>query len=208
VSVISRESGRTLARITRSHVGAGDTIEHGRANLAAALYKAHHGHLVTDAPALGKALPISDKCFVCLYRLHVAAHRREFAITHRFTKPMRHEPASLDGHAKRAGKLVAADTLLGTAKQVGRLEPLMQLQVAGLEHGPFADRELAPAVVAFPEAMPNDAFRVCLARLGTLIGKPVETVNRATVRAGRAVGPNDSLQGLKGCLFIVEIGFV
>ena len=49
-------------------------------------------------------------------------------------------------------ELVGADALLGASKQVDRLQPLVQRNVAALEDGADRDRELLAAVTALADA--------------------------------------------------------
>jgi hypothetical protein len=58
-----------------------------------------------------------------------------------------------------------------------------------VENGFDANRELLAALfrVAFPEAMPDRAFQILLARLGTNTFQPASLADHAAVRANRAV---------------------
>ena len=118
------------------------------------------------------------------------------------------KPRRLERTAQRPVKLIAGNALLTGTHQVSRLEPLVQLQVACLENGPLSAGELAATVVTLPKAVPLDAVRVLLARLGADALERVDAVSRATVRAGRALRPQDRLKSGEGRCFIVEIGFI
>lgn len=148
-----------------------------RANAACAFDQGEHRSLagvwtfaLFRETLVGVLVPLgtADVSLVDLDRFTLAAERRELAIAHRLAEPHGHEPSGVELNAKDTGELVAADPLLAAAHQVRRLQPQRQRGMAGLEHGPDCDRELAAAVVAFPEAEPELAFRVLLARLAAL----------------------------------------
>src|SRR5579862_4284391 len=120
---------------------------------------------------------------------------------------MRNKPRGLEGAAKGPVYLIAANPLLAGAHQEGRLEPLVQLQVAGLKYRALADGKLLAAPIALPEAINGDAIGVALGSLGLLDGKSLGLSDFPAVRAvlRRAISPQDALKRLKGGFFIVEI---
>jgi hypothetical protein len=73
--------------------------------------------------------------------------------------------------------------------------------MARFENRSFANRELSAAMVAFPQAQPNAPVAV----LHTF--EPVDAVNRAAMRAGRAFRPHDCLKPLESRGFVVKVFF-
>lgn len=120
---------------------------------------------------------------------------------------MADKPRGFESAAQRAMQLIAADTLLAGAHEIGGLKPKMQRQMAALENRALAHSELAFAVVALPQAKPLSPLRVLLARLAANALERVDSVGCATVLTDRSIRPNDSLQRLKRCRLIREIGF-
>jgi hypothetical protein len=94
-------------------------------------------------------------------------------------------------------ELIAAHPLLAGAEQVRCLKPLVQRHMALFKNGPDLDRELLPAVVALPDAH---------AAAGT--AEPTVATDAATLRADRAIRPQDAFQHREGRGVIVEMGLV
>ena len=83
-------------------------------------------------------------------------------------------------------QLVAADALLARAHQERSLKPDVQWNVAGLEHGIFANRELTATLAALLQTKPDEtvfAFH-SIERIAPL--------GPAAVRANRTVRPDDA----------------
>jgi hypothetical protein len=100
---------------------------------------------------------------------------------------MAHEPSGFQRHAERAVKLVAADPLLAAAHEKGCLEPHMQRDVARLEYGSDAHRELLAAGVTLFQADALAAPFVLHA------GQSARLADHAAMRANDSVRPNDRL---------------
>jgi len=151
-----------------------------------------------------RAFDFADYRLVNLDDFASAAHGAQATIPHSLSDAMGGEPRGFDGHPKRASKLVAAATLLADAEQVGRLEPLVQLEVAGLEHRALPHGELLATLlrVALPQAKPDVALLVLDARQLTGLS------DDAAVGADRAIRPENTLQSRKSRSLIVEIRFV
>jgi hypothetical protein len=96
-------------------------------------------------------------------------------------------------------KLIAAYALLARAHKEGGLKPQMQWDMALLEHGANANRELLPAIITLlqPEA---DAANAILHAI-----ENADTASAATVRAMRTIRPDDSLKRGESRRFVAEI---
>src|SRR5262249_13126465 len=145
-------------------------------------------------------------CRIRFHDLAFAAHWAKANRSHRLTQTVRHEPSCFQRHAKRAVKLIRADTLLAGAHEERRLEPQAKLYVAILKDSANAHGELALAVVAFPKAVNELAFGVLLAGLRALVFELAETVYCAAMRAYGTVRPHDRFKGFEGFRFVVKPG--
>ena len=95
----------------------------------------------------------ADECFVSLYGLLKAAHlRSEIRLAHRFADAMHQEPRRFQADAKHPVQLMRAHSLFRRGKQVHRLEPDMEPDLAALHDGPDRNGELLAAGVALEEA--------------------------------------------------------
>src|SRR5690606_37084180 len=104
-----------------------------------------------------------------------------------------------------AGDLVRAGPLLGRAKHVIDVEPLVQGNLGGLEHGPDRHGVLLATVVALDHALANRAFGMRLGLAATLRRQALG-VERAAMRADRTFGPVQRLEVLAGRIFVLETG--
>ncbi len=154
--------------------------------------------LVAATAANFRAFLLADVGFVHLNSQAFAAHRREIAIiAHRFPDPIAHKPSAFDRNTKHASKLIAADTLLAGTHEEGSLQPNVQLDMAGLEHGADRHAALLSAGVALVEAGAR-----------CITAHPLHALHSAAMRAHRAMRPNDAFQlGVSGG-FILEVGGV
>ena len=76
-----------------------------------------------------------------------------------------------------------------------------------LEHSADFDGELLAALATLLEAVTGNAFRVLLARLAANARQVIDaTADRAAVRAGNSIGPNDALKKLESLGLVVELG--
>src|ERR1700722_17793457 len=101
-------------------------------------------------------------------------------------------------------QLMGREALLRAAKQMRGLQHFVQRQVCILEHGFDLDRELLAAFprAALPEAVPDRAFRVFLARLGADTFQPTGVIDRAAMRTNRTFRPPKALQMPEGGGFV------
>jgi hypothetical protein len=99
-------------------------------------------------------------------------------------------------------KLICGDALFAGGHQERRLEPLMQLQMAGLENRSLANCELLAAMVAFPETGADIAIAILHAL------QAIYAVATAAVRASRAARPHDCFQSRESRRFIVKVFLV
>src|SRR5690606_2675089 len=90
--------------------------------------------------------------------------------------------------------------------EVNSLQPLVERDMAFLEDRAHADGELTTAVRALVEAVPLDAVRVLLRRLGADALQCVVLFHRTAVMADRTGRPKDFLDMLKRCGFVMEVG--
>ena len=116
---------------------------------------------------------------------------------HGFADAVRHEPSRLVGDAEHAVQLVGADALLARHEQVHCQQPLVQRNLAALEHGADGDGELLAAIVALDDALADRAFGLRLDGLATLRREPLG-IDRTAVRANRTVRPTQGFQMLAG----------
>jgi hypothetical protein len=107
---------------------------------------------------------------------------------------MAHEPRALYGHSKDAPELVSANALLAGSYQGNRLKPDVQRNVGILENGPYAHGKGLAAVVALHDA-----------HAGAFARKPPNALYAATVRAGRASGPNAGFYERESRGFVVKV---
>src|SRR5215204_5524210 len=107
---------------------------------------------------------------------------------------MAHEPCGFEGDAKRPVKLVTADPLFRRAQQEHRLEPYMQLDMAGLNDGADLDGEGLAAGIALVNADP-----------GALALQRTALVEHAAMRADAPVRPDVRLDESVGGFFAVVL---
>ena len=157
-----------------------------------------HMHSVNHEPD-PEGIPILKRALslVNLNDLVGAAHggRRENA--HRLAETVRHEPRALVGDLQGAMQLMRAHALLGGRHQVGRLEPLVQRDMTGLENRADFDREVSLALTAAAQA-----------NAGALALQLVSAADRAALRADGAVRPQNAFQLCERCGFVGEVGLV
>ncbi len=104
--------------------------------MPAPLHQRQYGRLMRRAAPNGNALLSTDKGFIDFYLLAFAARRSAKASsTHGFPNAVRHKPSDLERHAEDTMDLVGAEPLLADAHQIGGLQPLMHLYMAGIEDG-------------------------------------------------------------------------
>ena len=127
----------------------------GAATVRAAFDQGHDRVLVGVAALDGHAFFLADENFVNLDLDTIATERREGPSLHRFPDAVRHEPRRFVLAVQDAHKLMAADTLLAAAHQINGLQPLVQRNMAGLEHRPDFHGELALAGAAAIQAEPT-----------------------------------------------------
>src|SRR5271165_1674812 len=108
---------------------------------AAALNERKNRILVVASASHFDASLSPDIGFIDLDNPARSAHRRKLASAHRFPDAVSKEPDGFHASAKGALKLASADAFLGRAKQIDRLKPDVQLDVARLENGPHANGE-------------------------------------------------------------------
>ena len=126
-----------------------------------------------------------------------AAHRfRQLAFSHCLTQPVVHE-CGFQTNAKGPVQLVAADPFLAVAHQEGALEPDVQPDMVLFENGADLDRELLPAIVALPQPY-----------TGRPASEAAAVIDAATMRADRALRPENAFQLRKGGGFVVEARLV
>jgi hypothetical protein len=136
---------------------------------------------------------LADERLVGRHDLVGATQRRQGTVAHRLADAVRHEPRGLVRHAQRPHELVAADPPLAAAQQVRGLQPLVQRDVAGLEHRADRDGELALAGPAAAQALSAALHHR-------------DPVLAAATRAHRTMRPQDRFQ-LRECGgLVVEIG--
>jgi hypothetical protein len=176
-------------------------IQHLRADITAALHKAHNERVMGLAAEVGRPLRFAGSRefgFVSLYNLASTTQRADIATgSHPKSDTVAEVPSRFHTTAKDALKLAGADAFLAAAKQVDGLKPKPQGEMAILENRSNADREGLPADVALAQA---DAGRLALkaADLG-LIGV-------LAVRANGAIRPKLSLYVSKGGFLVVKPG--
>src|SRR4051812_46613100 len=105
---------------------------------------------------------------------------------------MGNEPRGLEGAAKGAVKLVAADPLFRRRHEEDCLQPVAHGDVASLEYRPDLHGKGLAALVALVRA-----------NAGALAAHLADPVNSAAVRANRAVSPNARLDEGIGCGFVM-----
>jgi hypothetical protein len=107
---------------------------------------------------------------------------------------MGNEPCGLEGAAKGAVKLVAADARLAGRHQEHRLQPMAHRYVACLEHGANLHSERLAALVALVSADPGGLA----AHLGNAI-------HAAVMRAHGAIRPDPSFYESVGGGLVMEV---
>ena len=188
---------REIGDVVGAHGGDVD-----RADLAAALDQPKNRALAGEAGlaalrALGHDILVAEVGFIGFDDLAGATQSLGAGVTQGLAQPMRHEPRRLVADAQHAVELVSADTFLAGAQQVHGVDPLVQRNLGTLQDGADGDRELLTAGVALDDTI---AVRNAV--------KPGDTLDFATVRANRPVGPVDRLQMLTGSVVIEKGGVV
>src|SRR5205807_8770409 len=126
----------------------------------------------------------SNEGLISLNRLAEAAHlRAKERLAHRCANAVHQEPCRFQADAEHPVKLVRAHPLLRHGKQVHRLEPYMERDLAALHDGSDRDCELLAASVA-------------LETPGTMLlaeHPSYALPKRAAVRAFRAIRPDPRL---------------
>src|SRR5690606_20777478 len=105
-----------------------------------------------------------------------------------------------------AGDLVGTGALLGRAKDVVHVEPLVKRHLGGFEHGADRHGVLLAAIVALYHALADGAARMRLGYLA-LLRRQAASVHGTTMRADRAFRPVQRLKVLAGCIFVLKAGF-
>ena len=140
----------------------------------------------------------SNESLVALDELAFAAKRpaivAESEIGHRFADTVREEPRGLQADAENAVQLVGTHAFLAGCHQVHRLQPDMQLHMAGLEHSADLDGEGLPAGVALIHADPG----------AVALQRPA-FVNDAAMRTWAPVRPQSRLNEPIGGFFTVKM---
>ena len=140
----------------------------------------------------------SNEGLVALDELAFAAKRpaivAESEIGHRFADTVREEPRGLQADAENAVQLVGTHAFLAGCHQVHRLQPDMQLDVAGLEYGADLDSERLAAGVALIDPDP-----------GALALEWPAFVDDAAVRAWPTICPQPRLNEPIGGFFTVKM---
>src|SRR4051812_18863842 len=135
--------------------------------------------------------------FVDLNKLAFAAHAAgELACAHCLANAMGHKPCGFQSDAKSPMQLVSAHPLFGRAKQKHRLQPDMQLDVAGLEDSSDFHSERLATGVALIDADPG----------ALALQRPASSDNPA-MRANAAIRPNVRLDESVGGFFAVILRF-
>jgi len=144
----------------------------------------------------------TDVGFIGLDDLPGAAHGLgiDAQIGHGLTNTMAQEPSGFHAAPEHALKLAGGNAFLAGVHQVDGLKPQVQREVARLHDGADRNGELALAMAALTQAVAN------LPGLALHAFQRVDAVNRAALRAGRAFGPQPSLDVGKSGVFIAEMG--
>src|ERR687887_1650950 len=136
--------------------------------------------------------PLAARDGLVALRLAAIARRGQRPGMQRFLDAMRHEPRRLVAHFKDALELSRADRLLRAAEQIDRLQPLVHPDVAVLEDGANANRELPAA-------------RSALFETGARLAKVVNLVAVAAMRADRSMRPQHRFQFGNSGGFIAKV---
>ena len=188
-------------------------LDMNRAGATAALNERHDlAHIARAALALPALAADEDgrlfaeEGFVDLKGDALAAHGGHDGVAHGLTDAVAQEPRGLVLDLQSALQLLRADALLGRTHQVDGLKPLVQGQVAFLEDGADADRELLAAGGALLEAVADHAFRVLLGGLRADALQVIDLADDAAVRARRLAIPDDAFDEFEGGGFIMKVG--
>jgi hypothetical protein len=103
---------------------------------------------------------------------------------------MGHEPSRLVGHAQHSAHLVAANAFLAARQQVGGIDPLMQLDLAALEHGANGHGKWLLALTAFQQAWTCGFALKAMDAVGIGIAAMVSAFNFLTISRGVWAGTN------------------
>jgi len=115
-------------------------------------------------------------------------------VRHSLANAVRQEPSGLQGHAENSAELVSAHSFFGRAQQVHRLQPDMQLDVAGLKDGSNLHGEGLAASVAFVN---TDAGAIAFQRS--------RAIQNAAMRAWAPVCPQTRFDEPIGGFFAMEM---
>ena len=110
------------------------------------------------ASLLADGLPgsiVADESLVNLDRATATAHGRQIAGAHSLAQPVCHKPCGFVRYLQRPMELMGADALLAGRHQERGLEPLMERNMAGLEHGSDLGREILATRLAAAQAGPR-----------------------------------------------------
>ena len=166
VGVEDRSCGRRCGRGSRARCALVACSTWNDADVAAALDKGDDGRLRCAALRLtcrgGPCAAVTGSGVLALAdnrfrRLRRSCLRRRCGpdaavVLHGLADAVRHEPSGLVGDAEHAVQLVGGHALLARCQQVRRQQPLVERDLATLEHGADRDGELLAAFVALVEA--------------------------------------------------------
>jgi hypothetical protein len=156
---------------------------------------------------LGLVLVLFDSADIGFINFDDALELRQIIAAAGFPQPMQHEPSRLLRDPDFLGELHAGDALPGRHKQVHRVNPFVQGNVAALENRASAHREVFLALVAAIEAFlancnalfqaayrtlravrPKAAFKICPGRF--LIREHFEKLERRNGALGHGLTPD------------------
>jgi hypothetical protein len=167
------------------------------ADAALALDQSDDCFLRCGSPIGAVSGPAADESLISLDKLSFAAERPGIVhsqIGHRLADTVRQEPCGLQSDAEDTVQLVAAHALLAGTEKVHRLQPNMQLYVAGLEDRADFDSERLPASVAFVDA-----------DTGAFASQRSALIDNAAVRARPTIRPQSRLDEPIGGFFAMEM---
>ena len=131
-------------------------IQQGRTDIAATFHKAHDNRVMSLAAEVSRTLGLAGPRqfgFVGLDDLASAAQRADRAAgSHGKANAVAKVPSGFHAAAERPLKLAGRDAFLDCAKQMDRLKPQPQGQMAVLENRADANRERLAAGVALAQA--------------------------------------------------------
>jgi hypothetical protein len=178
----------------RQNLVFGRVLDMERTSRAAALNQSKNGVLMPRSLADFEAVFLADEGFINFNGRTFAAHGRKGAVAHCFTDAVSEKPCGFHAPAKSALKLTSANALLGRTKQIDRLKPDVQLDVAGLENSSHADGERLPAGIALIET-----------GAGGLAFERAAIVHNAAMRTNTPKRPEPRLNVGESGLFAMEV---